>query len=63
MTEKDYSTFWQTGNGFIVFKVLGFGIWAGSYEMFPPLFSERNGYTTAWPIFPGWRLILLAPWK
>lgn len=59
----DFPTFCVSGVGIFVCRVLGFGVLISSYEEFPPLFSERNGYTKAWPIYPGWRLVFLVPWK
>lgn len=55
------NTFVTWPEGAFYFRVFGFGLWFGSYEKWPPLFSERYGYERAFRLWPGWRMRVLCP--
>ena len=55
------NTFYCTDQECFYFRVFGYGLWFGSYRVYRPLFSERNGYRWAIRCWPGWRMMFLRP--
>lgn len=51
----------HVGAGLVFVRVLGHGLWLGSYRDHPPLFSERNGHGPRPLRLGGWRLKILRP--
>lgn len=50
----------DSGIGF--FRFCGYGLWLGSYSVYPMLFSERNRHFKTLKI-GRWRLKVLTPWR
>lgn len=59
---KDYNTFTYFGKGFIVVRILGFGIHLKDTSRNRLSFSERNGYVKTYKIGK-WSLKILTPFK
>jgi hypothetical protein len=54
------NTFIEYDDGCLYFRVMGWGLWFGSYKRWPTLFSERNGYERVLPLWK-WRIRFLTP--
>ena len=55
------NTFVQWNNGVYYFRVVGYGLYLPRYSLWPPLFSEREGYEKVWRLSKDWRVKLLVP--